>query len=143
MKKSLQLKKTHIWEEPVNDWFKERMFGHTLNVCCGTSTIGDVRVDLKPRFKGILKGDMFNLSYEDNSFDVVICDPPWKLNPLLRPRNFFELVRVCKVGGRILFNARWIPTSKYVILKEIWLRCSYDLGDISGLMLFEKIQCLK
>ena len=122
MQRNLMLRQTWVWEEEVSKWVKDRIKGKSLNVCCGTSMLGDVKIDLEPKLKGTLKGDMFDIQFADEFFDTVICDPPWKLNPMLRPRNFFELVRVCKVGGNIIFNAKWIPKSKYVKLKELYIR---------------------
>ena len=56
-----------------------------------------------------------------------------------RPKLFFSLVEVCKVGGRIIYNATWIPTSKYVELKETHIRQSSQFSNVSIISVFEKI----
>jgi hypothetical protein len=49
--------------------------GRTLNVCCGMSRIGDIRLDIDPSTNRTQEGNLFNLSFEPLSFDTVICDP--------------------------------------------------------------------
>ena len=82
---------------------------------------------------------MRNLPFEDNTFDTVISDPPWRIGFYHRMKPFFECVRVCKVKGRIIYNAYWIPTSKLVRLEEVWVRQDTDWSNTSVISVFEKI----
>jgi len=137
----LQFRSAFVWEKEIEDFVKERMKGHTLNVPCGQSELGDERLDIDPNFSMRQAYDMFKqkLPYLNNTFDTVISDPPWKMGHYLRPRLFFELVRVCKIGGKIIYNATWIPQSKHVKLIETWIRQSASFGNVSILSVFEKI----
>ena len=79
MKKSEVLQDCWIWDKSVNEFVADRVKGYSLNVCAGKSPIGDVKIDLDPVDKSILKGDMRCLPFDDNTFDTVIQDPPWKI----------------------------------------------------------------
>ena len=142
LKDKTKLQKCWIWNKTVSDFIKERVKGYSLNICAGMNEIGDIRLDLDPKDKSILKGDMRNLPYPDNTFDTVISDPPWKIGFYERPKPFFEAFRVCKVGGTIIYNATWIPTTKYkdiLKLKELWVRTDNDWTNTSIISVFEKI----
>jgi hypothetical protein len=54
-------------------------------------------------------------------------------------RPFFECVRVCKVGGVIIYNAYWIPASKVVKLKEVVIRQDVEWSNTSIISIFEKM----
>jgi len=133
-----QLRESWVWSQKVEKLVKSRIIGKSLNVCCGLSEIGDVKVDIAPLKEGIIKADMNELPFKDNSFDTVVSDPPWKLNFFKRMRPFFECVRVCKVGGRVIYNATWIPTFKYVELKEVIIRQENSFTNCSIISIFEK-----
>lgn len=134
-----KLQKCWIWNKTVEDFVRRKIRGYSLNVCAGKSSIGDVRVDLEPQVKGVIKADMRNLPFGDNTFNTVISDPPWKIGFYQRMKPFFECVRVCKVKGRIIYNAYWIPTSKFVRLKEVWVRQDTDWSNASVISMFKKI----
>jgi len=138
--KKHKLIKCWIWNKTIYDFVKNKVKGYTLNVCCGMNDIGDVRVDLDPKDKSIIKGDMRELPFKDNTFDTVIQDPPWKIDLFSRFKPFFECVRVCKVGGQIIYNAYWIPQSKMVELKEIYVRQDNEFSNASLICVFEKIK---
>ena len=99
-----------------------------------------MKVDLDPQDKSVIRGDMINLPFNENTFDTVIQDPPWKIGFYQRMKPFFECVRVCKVGGIIIYNAYWIPTSKQVKLKEVIIRQDTDWSNTSIISIFEKIK---
>lgn len=75
--RALMLKANWIHTEEVEKWLQEIAIGRTLNVCCGMSKVGEVRVDIDPSSNRTEEGDMFNLRFEPRSFDTVICDPPF------------------------------------------------------------------
>ena len=140
MKHNEILQDCWIWNDSVTEFVKSKIKGYSLNVCAGKNPIADVNIDLDPKDKSILKGDMRKLKFEDNTFDTVIQDPPWKIGFYERMTPFFECVRVCKVGGQIIYNAYWIPTSKYVELKEIYIRQDKPWTNTSIITVFEKIK---
>lgn len=134
------LKKSWIWEKEIQDLVMLIMKGRTLNVPCGTSQLGDVRVDLDSTHNPDKIMDYNELEFTNCSFDTVIQDPAWKIkNYFHRMVPFFECVRVCKLGGQIIYNAPWIPTSKSVKLIECYVRQSARFGNVSIISIFEKI----
>ena len=138
--RQLMFREAFLWEAEVEDFVKERMKGYTLNVPCGKSKIGDVRLDVDENLSMRGAYDFFKdeIPFEQNTFDTVISDPPWKIGHYFRPRLFFSLVEVCKVGGMIIYNAPWIPTSKFSELKETWIRQSSQFSNASIISLFKK-----
>ena len=142
MNKDTILQQCWIWNKSVEDFVRDKVKGYSLNVCAGKSPIGDVKIDLDPKDKSILKGDMRLLPFESNKFDTVISDPPWKIGYYERFKPFFECVRVCKVGGLIIYNATWIPScpSGDVELLEIWVRQDNNFSNTSIITIFKKIK---
>lgn len=137
--KNCQLQEVWIWPQKVTENIKPMINGNSINICCGLSELGDVKIDLEPQAAGAIKGDMNNLLFKDNSFDTVISDPPWKINYFKRMRPFFECVRICKVGGRIIYNCTWRPVSKYVQLEKAILRTDNNWANVSVIWVFRKI----
>ena len=129
MKKNVQLQDCWIWERKVSDFVEKHIEGYSLNICCGMNELGDVRVDLDPKDKSIIKADMKALPFDDNMFDTVIEDPPWKIGFYDRMKPYFECVRVCKPGGLIIYNAYWIPQSKMTKLEGLWVRTDADWAN--------------
>jgi ubiquinone/menaquinone biosynthesis C-methylase UbiE len=142
MNKNTILQKCWIWNDSVTNFVKDKIEGYSLNVCAGKNPICNVNLDLDPQDKSILKGDMRLLPFKSNTFDTVVSDPPWKIGYYERFKPFFECVRVCKVGGRIIYNATWIPStpSKDVELKEVWVRQDNDFSNTSIISMFEKVK---
>lgn len=141
MAKNVTLQKVWVWNETVTDFVKSRISGYSLNVCAGMNPICDVNLDLDPTDRSIIKGDMRLLMYPADTFDTVVSDPPWKISYYERFRPFFECVRVCKVGGTIIYNATWIPMtpSGDAVLKEVWVRQDGNYTNVSTISIFEKV----
>ena len=142
MKKNTILQKCWIWNDDVTNFVKTRIKGYSLNVCAGKNPICDVNIDLYPQDKSIMKGDMRLLQFESNTFDTVISDPPWKISYYERFKPFFECVRVCKVGGTIIYNATWIPScpSGDVELLDIYVRQDNSFSNTSIICVFKKLK---
>ena len=134
----LAFKKSMTWEEDVSAFIASRLQGYSLNIPCGSSKLGSVRLDIDPTVSPDKVADMNKLPFPDCVFDSGVQDPPWKLNFYQRMRPFFELIRVVKVAGTIIYNAPWIPTSKAVQLKETWIRQSAQFGNVSIISVFTK-----
>jgi len=139
MLEKYKLVKSWIWNETVTEFVKSRIHGSSLNVCAGNNPICDMNLDLDPQDKSIIRGDMISLPFDHESFDTVISDPPWKIGYYQRMKPFFECVRVCKVGGRIIYNATWIPTSKMVELEEVVIRRDTEWGNVSIISIFKRV----
>ena len=79
MKKKTKLQKCWIWNKTISDFVKSRVKGYSLNVCAGKSDIGNIKIDLDPKDRSVIKQDFKFLKFKDNTFDTVISDPPWKI----------------------------------------------------------------
>jgi len=76
--------------------------GSCLNVCCGKSLIGNVRVDISKDSTRTHEGDLFKIlkSFKPNSFDYVYCDPLFKYytSGINRFNWQFDLFSLCKIA---------------------------------------------
>lgn len=142
MKKNTILQGSWIWNDTVSSFVEKNIVGYSLNVCAGKSKLGDVRLDLDPQDRSIIRGDMRALPFKSNLFDTVIEDPPWKISYYERFRPFFECVRVCKVGGLIIYNAYWIPMTPSGDAKRIKtvIRQDNDFTNTSIISVFRKVR---
>ena len=138
MREVAKLRESWIWPDAVLDYARTKMQGYTLNVCAGASELGDVQIDLDPENAKVQKMDMRSLRFDEETFDTVICDPPWKLGYYDRFRPFYECVRVCKVGGLIIYNATWIPHSEQVEILETVIRRDTHWGNVSVITVFRR-----
>ncbi len=75
MKKNTKLQKCWIWDATVEEFVKSRIRGRSLNICAGKSSVGDVKIDLDPQDRSVIKGDMKSLSFADNTFDTGVWNP--------------------------------------------------------------------
>ena len=139
MKKIAKLEDSWVWNDTVSKFVEKHIEGYSLHICAGRSEIGDVRVDLDPQTPEVGKADMRDLPFEDEQFDTVIIDPPWKLGYYQRFKPFYEAVRVCKVGGRIIYNATWIPHSDQCKLDFVVVRRDSHWGNISVISVFRRL----
>jgi len=139
--KGLEFRESFLWEKEIGDFVKLQMKGKVLNVPCGKSKLGNVRLDINPKLsmRGVYNMFKRKLPYKDNMFDTIISDPPWKMGHYFRPKLFFELVRVVKIGGKIIYNATWIPTSKYTKLVGCWIRQSSQFSNVSIISIHKKL----
>lgn len=139
IRNNCKLTRSWVWDKRVNDFARERIKGYSLNICAGLSDVGDVKLDLDPQNSKVGMADMNNIPYPDNTFDTVISDPPWKIGFFQRMKPFFEAVRVCKVGGTIIYNCTWKPISKVVSLEEAVIRTDNNWANVSVIYVFKKI----
>jgi ubiquinone/menaquinone biosynthesis C-methylase UbiE len=139
MKQETVLQRSWVWNKDVEWFVRKKIIGYTLNVCAGLSDIGDVRVDLDPKKPSVQKADMTELPYDDNTFDTVIEDPPWKIGYYDRWKPFFECIRVCKMGGQIIYNAYWLPQSDDCELVETYIRADNPFTNASIISVFKKV----
>ena len=140
VKKNTILQSCWVWNDTVTEFVKSQIKGYSLNVCAGKNPLCDVNLDLDPQDKAILKGDMRCLPFPTETFDTVVSDPPWKISYYERMRPFFECIRVCKIGGRIIYNATWVPESEDVEREQVWVRQDSQFTNASIIAIFKKIR---
>jgi len=118
------------WHQSLREYVADRVASAetVLNLCCGTNTLGNIRVDTERSVKtrsgevetaATLLADGRDLPLSADSVDAVVTDPPWKVPYEDRVRFFSEAARVTRSGGRILHNAWWIPVHPYVDREDI------------------------
>jgi SAM-dependent methyltransferase len=124
------------WHSPliahVDDWLSS-VTGPTANLCCGTNSQGDIRVDLLTEYTptnaapgetaataATVQGDAFQVPLATDSVQAVLMDPPWKIPRDDRVRLFSEAHRITEPGGRILHNAWWLPGHPYGVEQRLW-----------------------
>lgn len=95
-----------LWPKKVGKFVESLIVGSCLHVCCGKSTIGDLRVDLFDETADV-KADAAKLPIEDQQFDTVLCDPPYNGKLQWNHDLLVELARVAK--RRIIFQHWFMP----------------------------------
>lgn len=132
---------TWRWPDAVERFIREQLpaDAHVLNVPAGNSRIGDVLVDAEPQSEEVNEGDMFDLDIAPATFDAVISDPPWKqMDYFDRWEQFYELCRVTKPGGYIIFNATWEPHSDQCEIVGRYRRADSPFGRISQITVYQR-----
>lgn len=82
-------------------------------------------------------GDMYDLPFDDNTFDTTISDPPWlNLSADEREQLFDELVRVTKPTGILLYNATWKPEHTFTNRYKLRFRQQRDFWGGPSLAIF-------
>ena len=111
-KETLKFKKAWAWPQKVEDYFKKEIKGqHSCHVFCGSSDLGDVRVDIETN-KATHKADILKgLPFKNDTFDVVFGDPPWEMPYHVRHKVMYEMRRICKFHGKIILNCNWTPNN--------------------------------
>lgn len=98
-----------LWPDSIQDVLQGLFVGKSLHVCCGKSLIGDIRLDLDPDNSPDILADAANIPLEDNSFDTVLCDPPYNGKFQWNHDMLCELSRVA--SKRIIFQHWFIPAT--------------------------------
>jgi len=89
-----------------------------LNVCSGTTSWGDVTVDLYE--PADFTSPWTVLPFEDNTFGAVFADPPWDVNYKKEVSKYVkEALRVAPVA---YLMAPWIYCAAWVELTNVWYR---------------------
>ena len=143
------LKANWIHPPNVEAWLGTMITGRTLNVCCGMSRVGDVRIDTDENTNRTEEGDLFDLHIAEASFDTVICDPPFayyntfewcqKLASIARKRLILSVDRSMPFLKRGAWNTRpdlyaFVPEpfkSTYIRLFMVWNRHN-ELLEVSS-----------
>lgn len=93
----------------VDALIRMRARGEVCHVFCGSSRIGAVRVDHILGLEANVLGDAGALPFPDASFDTIVADPPWNINPPDRWAYFQEARRISRPGALLLHIAPWLP----------------------------------
>ena len=127
-----QFIKAWAWPSEVEEFLGTRAKGFTVHVCNGSSKLGDLTID--KYMPADVIGDMYSLPIKTGVADTVICDPPWGIPWHVRHKLLFELRRILKLGGSLLFNAPWMPRVPGLELKEIWVSESVHPNNDCGVI---------
>jgi len=76
--KQCSFRKTWRFNLDEEEFIKKSLIGKSLNVCCGQSNLGSIRVDLDEKHNPDLVCDYTKLPYKECEFDTVIFDPPFR-----------------------------------------------------------------
>ena len=105
-----------LWPDSIQEFLAPLLSGYSLHVCCGLSKLGDVRVDLDPGVTPDFVCDAARLPFADNSFDTVLCDPPYNGKFQWNHDMLSELSRIA--SHRIIFQHWFIPATKDGLYKK-------------------------
>lgn len=127
---------TDYFEYWLNNFTKD---GRTLNVCCGASEVGDVRLDISEDSTRTMYGDMFDLpSFRPREFDYVYCDPDFKYYTSGKNRfnwqfDLFKLADQCLITRRPKVNVN-MPSDwhQYIVLEDSRPSLSFVRLDFRG-----------
>lgn len=126
MKNEYGFKQAWAWPERVEKYFRRNIKGRSCHVFSGSSKLGDVRIDIENKENVTHVYNILDtLPFDDNTFDVVFGDPPWKMPYHVRNKVMYEMRRICKVNGMIILNANWTPHNLKgcVLLEPIYISC--------------------
>ena len=92
--------------------------GSLLHICSGSADMGDIKVDLVHPYADV-KADGQHLPFKSQSWDTIICDPPWVNG--LEFRILKELDRVARYRVLfITFNDIVLPVKRWK-LNALWV----------------------
>jgi hypothetical protein len=96
-----------LWPEAVSEFISTLLTGRSLHVCCGVSSLGDVRVDMDASHRPNVQADAARLPFQDGAFDTVLCDPPYNGKMQWNHDMLKEMVRVS--SSRVIFQHWFMP----------------------------------
>lgn len=121
------------WDE----FIKLHAIGSVLQVCCGGSSVGIVRVDVDRTVPGVnVQADMLRMPFAARSFDTVACDPMYNLDHPKRVSLQRELARIAR--QRVIFKAPWLPRARGFRLHETTLLASHTCSNVAVLSVIER-----
>ena len=134
-----------LWPQEIEAFLGNMLIGKSLHVCCGKSTIGDIRLDLYECNVDVT-GDAARLPFANCSVDTVLIDPPYNGNFQWNHDMLCEIGRVAK--QRFIFQHWFSPVDKLgrfkkdhsFILTDLynWMPKSY-FGRMQIISIFDRI----
>lgn len=137
-----------LWSESIEDVLDSLLVGYSLHACCGLSKLGNVRLDLDENNNPDVICDASNMPFSDNSFDTILCDPPYNGKFQWNHDLLSELARIAR--ERIIFQHWFIPANKFGLYKKaqekfqltqvyVWQGQAY-FGRAQIVSVFDKIE---
>jgi len=105
-----------LWSDSIQEFLETLLIGKSLHVCCGMSLLGDYRLDLDISNKPAIIADASRLCFAEDSFDTVLCDPPYNGKFQWNHDMLSELSRIA--SRRIIFQHWFIPATKDGLYKK-------------------------
>ena len=96
-----------LWPEEVEQFIATLFIGRTLHLCSGASKLGDIRFDSDSKHMPDLIGDAAHTGLVSESFDTVLCDPPYNGKFQWNHDVLNEMARLAKY--RIVFQHWFMP----------------------------------
>jgi hypothetical protein len=134
-----------LWPKEIEYFLGNLLIGKSLHICCGKSTMGDVRLDLYEQSVDV-RANADKLPFNNNAFDTLLIDPPYNGNFQWNHDMLCELGRVSK--QRFIFQHWFSPVDKFgrfkkdhsFILTDLynWMPKSY-FGRMQIISIFDKI----
>jgi hypothetical protein len=106
-----------LWPDSIQNFLQDLLVGNTLHVCCGASLLGNVRIDVDIKHSPNTLCDAARLCFADNSFDTVLCDPPYNGKFQWNHDLLSELSRVA--SKRIIFQHWFLVCDNYGRYKKL------------------------
>lgn len=108
--------KSVLWPEAVESFLATLLVGSSLHICCGHSKVRDVRLDLDGTTQPTIIGDAARLPFQSESFDSVLCDPPYNGRMQWNHDMLNEMVRVAR--QRVIFQHWFMPITPHGEFKK-------------------------
>jgi len=106
-----------LWPQSVESVLQGLLIPTSLHVCSGHSLIGDIRVDSDRAVSPDVVGDAARLPFCDQSFNSVLCDPPYNGRFQWNHDLLSELSRVAR--RRIIFQHWFMPADRHGRWKKL------------------------
>lgn len=103
--------KAILWPEPVQSVIRELLIPSSLHVCSGHCLLCDIRVDADSAVFPDVVCDAARLPFPDQSFNSVLCDPPYNGRFQWNHDVLSELSRVAR--KRVIFQHWFIPSDRH------------------------------
>ena len=108
------------WNRNTERWLRNITKGKTiLNICCGSSYIGNVRADINPELKPDVICDVKNPPFREGAFDVVLCDPPFSYYNKFKWVNNLSKIARNELILSSPFHVPWIKGFKKTLYATI------------------------
>ena len=128
-----------LWPETVSAWIADRLLSPSLHVCCGKSTLGDLRLD---RFEAAvdIRADASALPIGNARVKSVLCDPPYNGKFQWNHDLLSELARVAE--QRIIFQHWFLPCDKLGRYRKLHAFKLIDLAVWNPKSYFGRVQVI-
>lgn len=100
-----------LWPHSVESVLRGLLIPTSLHVCSGHSQLGDIRLDSDRAISPDIVGDAARLPFADQSFNSVLCDPPYNGRFQWNHDVLSELSRVAR--RRIIFQHWFMPADQH------------------------------